>query len=504
MEQHNQHIIYSADQIRQYLEGRMTHAEMHALEKAALDDPFLAEAIEGYESIPADNWQPQLDTLHTTFAQPARTAPAKVISIGKPRINWFRYAAAIFIIAGLSTTFLLVNRNNRQDTGNAKTVVAITDDSKVSAPATNAIVPQSRQAADSARAVTTTKPGTKDVAGLFDKGTQSPVTLQDNLNIRMDSAFAFTPRTIAAETSSDNQEQGDVAKAKEVSPDPNAESKKFNAAPPVVSSNATINNGNTQVNIPNGLEFDRNGRLHDYNYFNRERKNPYDISNFYSQDNTQRIVAQQQRSPELNNRFLGQIVASDNTPLPFANINIKDEGFGTYADAKGVVRLVSADSILNIEVKSLGYRSRTLKLNANGAANPSKIVLEEEPIAKAEKSAGADTRIAQAKAKSIVSRRAILAATDSAQNVEPEDGWDKYSTYLTNNYNLPQEVTNKNVHGEVAVSFDVDTNGRITNITVDKSLCADCDELAKRLVEQGPQWKVKKGKKAKGRVRIQF
>ena len=35
--------------IEKYLKGEMTAAEMHALEKAALDDPFLAEALEGLE-----------------------------------------------------------------------------------------------------------------------------------------------------------------------------------------------------------------------------------------------------------------------------------------------------------------------------------------------------------------------------------------------------------------------------------------------------------------------
>jgi hypothetical protein len=38
---------YSAADIARYHNGGMTHAEMHALEKAALDDPFLADAIEG-------------------------------------------------------------------------------------------------------------------------------------------------------------------------------------------------------------------------------------------------------------------------------------------------------------------------------------------------------------------------------------------------------------------------------------------------------------------------
>ena len=42
-------IPYSAEDIRKYLDGRLSDPEMQAMEKAALDDPFLADAIEGYE-----------------------------------------------------------------------------------------------------------------------------------------------------------------------------------------------------------------------------------------------------------------------------------------------------------------------------------------------------------------------------------------------------------------------------------------------------------------------
>src|SRR5882672_2870022 len=40
---------YSAEDIRKYLDGQLSDPEMQALEKAALDDPFLADAIEGFE-----------------------------------------------------------------------------------------------------------------------------------------------------------------------------------------------------------------------------------------------------------------------------------------------------------------------------------------------------------------------------------------------------------------------------------------------------------------------
>jgi hypothetical protein len=46
----NKHIIYSVEDIHQYLTGKLSPAEMHAIEKAALTDPLLAEAIEGFHA----------------------------------------------------------------------------------------------------------------------------------------------------------------------------------------------------------------------------------------------------------------------------------------------------------------------------------------------------------------------------------------------------------------------------------------------------------------------
>ena len=42
---------YSAEDIQRYLDGKMDQAGMHALEKAALEDPFLADAIDGFRDM---------------------------------------------------------------------------------------------------------------------------------------------------------------------------------------------------------------------------------------------------------------------------------------------------------------------------------------------------------------------------------------------------------------------------------------------------------------------
>jgi hypothetical protein len=40
---------YTTEFIRKYLDGELSDQDMQALEKAALEDPFLADAMEGFE-----------------------------------------------------------------------------------------------------------------------------------------------------------------------------------------------------------------------------------------------------------------------------------------------------------------------------------------------------------------------------------------------------------------------------------------------------------------------
>ncbi len=87
---------FSAADIERYHRGLMSPAERHALEKAALDDPFLADALDGYAFTPT----PAADVT----ALRERLFPAKeerpsggLVFLRSP---WLRAAAAILVLAG--------------------------------------------------------------------------------------------------------------------------------------------------------------------------------------------------------------------------------------------------------------------------------------------------------------------------------------------------------------------------------------------------------------------
>lgn len=94
----------SEELIRQYLAGELDDKAMHALERQALDDPFLAEALEGYAAHEPDQ-SAQLAELQQRLEQRVEQ-PEK----GKLRLLYYRWASAAAILVILGLSFLWINR----------------------------------------------------------------------------------------------------------------------------------------------------------------------------------------------------------------------------------------------------------------------------------------------------------------------------------------------------------------------------------------------------------
>jgi len=85
--------------IERYLQGRMSAAEMHRFELAMLDDPFLADAVEGLKY---SNQQLSANHLQALENEISKTASEekKAAVILLHRNYWWRVAAGIMVIAG--------------------------------------------------------------------------------------------------------------------------------------------------------------------------------------------------------------------------------------------------------------------------------------------------------------------------------------------------------------------------------------------------------------------
>lgn len=464
--------VYTAEDIQNYLEGRLTPLQMNAMEKAALDDPFLAEAMEGYAAVPQYDWKQPLADLQQSFAQ--KTAEAKIIPLKKNN-NWWKAAAAVLIIGVASTlSYFLITKKPQQEI--AKNTTPVT------APGNDAIV------AKTDTAVNTDIATAGNITPLADEKKLYKTIIKDltrePLQPVTDSNFVYKPSAaddalaVRKQAAAKDVEAAKTATSKETEFAKTAEKAAAPATAAVTpQQNGYNNSNNTNATIPENTPRNRV----DYDAYKKEAKAAEGLTT--------------RNEPALNKLFSAQVTGTDNTPLPFANVNIKTEDFGTYADVRGNFRLLSNDSVLTVEVRAAGFKPQTVTLRSNVQQN--RVILTEDNNTLSEVVTSGNA------AKSKALRRTAF-VKDSAMNAEPADGWDNYNRYVDNNIEIPDDILKNNIHGQVEISFEVKANGAITNIKVDKSLCSNCDEAAIKLLQQGPQWKVKKGKKAKGKITVQF
>lgn len=115
----NQLKQYTAKDIERYHSGQLSAAEMHAMEKAALDDPFLADALEGYTHTSTQS--ADLSVLQQKLQlRIEKDKKRGLFYIGN---NWMKIAALFIVFAGAGwLIFRSAPDNKTNDVATIKTV----------------------------------------------------------------------------------------------------------------------------------------------------------------------------------------------------------------------------------------------------------------------------------------------------------------------------------------------------------------------------------------------
>ena len=443
-------INYTAADIEKYWKGKLSAAEMHTMEKAAMDDPFLADALEGYKNINlADSG---LDSLKEKLDKRAG-AIVPILNLKRKRFTWIRVAAAIIIIVG---TGLLVQQLVFNDRTNNSIAILEKDNKR----------PESVANKDQVKPDSINK---KDVTTNSDSLVFRQK--QDISTSPNSGSYAFTPLDTIRKTGNakaelkksetENLPTGDaqVTASAVRKVDPAKEDAFFKRT----SDDSTKTLNDKQFNTASPAA--------------RSKANQV----FYENRNAGAVGF------ELNNKYNYRVVDAQKNPVPFANVMNTRDNIGTYTDIRGNFNLLSSDSVLDVQIRSLGYNEANYKLVPSNVQSGDLVLKEDERK---------ETFVQNKKVVSSLSRK------DSAEIEEPEVGWGNYNVYVANNIQIPENVRPKNTRSDVELSFDIDKNGQPINIKVTRSSqCKECDEEAKRLLKEGPKWK-RKGKKSKATISI--
>lgn len=479
---------YTAVDIEKYHKGLLSAKERHDMEKAALDDPFLADALEGYAVADA-NIPEDINDLKERLAE--KTQGAKVVAMkgsSKTSFPWLRIAALVIIIAGLgllANQFLFTNKKSNNI-------------AKLDTP-----VKEETRATDSARGSLATAPGaittdTKGSTSTTESGQQQnerttaaneslagkkdgPITDLSKTNEPVGNVVSVTSNTNPGNVSVPAKSgETDKVKPAEVSSDIKNISKDEAKAVVINDNKAKIDSDGDGVND----KFDAQPNVA------LKRKNAVS-------ENRKATEMQPVNAGFINptNTFRGRVTDANNVGLPFARVyNPNDNNAGTYTDVAGNFNLTFPDSVLDVQVKSVGFENTTTQLRSNVANN--QVVLQDDrknlsEVVLSNQKPNAATR--------------SLNANVKLEEPEPADGWDNYDTYIANNLDIPEEIKTKpSASGQVQISFEVNKEGEPIKFKIEKSLCGKCDKEAIRLIKQGPKWKRSANKNGRTVVTINF
>ena len=474
---------YTGADIEKYHKGLLSAKERHDLEKAALDDPFLAEALEGYAVEGVDH-STHIADLKKRLDERVEAGKVIVMKGGsKTSFPWLRVAALVVILAGaalMARQFIFTGKTKDNE-------IALVKPAKT----------EETKSQDTAKTVTIS-------SGLetekTNNGTISVPVKQNDHFLNFTTKDSITDGIVSRETVGEKAVPGNEITIKRSDRD----------NPPVTAPVKAAEDKKVQDNMASGAPKkyiapdetkNKPGIINNKELEAKDKKQQLaDMQNDRAIAANRQVTIDQGYRNQATNTFRGRVTDANNVGLPFARvINPADNNAGTYTDVAGNFNLTYPDSVLSVQVRSVGFENTNVQLR-NSVANNQVVLQDDRSLA---------ARTIQPPRKINTEERSKSEERNKFAKVkleepEPADGWDNYDTYLTNNLNVPEEIkTKQNVSGQVQLSFEVDKYGNPINIKVEKSLCPKCDEEAKRLIKEGPKWK-RNAKKGRTTVTVPF
>jgi hypothetical protein len=366
-------------QIRKYLNGELDGRAMHELERRAIDDPFLADALEGFEQADSDQ-QANLDELSGRLQQ--RIDDKKVKRI----IPWWpiSIAASILIVIGAGIWFFS-GRQPKQSKQLAQNIKPEKkEQSVVSSPSPVAVVTPEKD-------ISTTKVKQPQSKAYSKKSTDTVNQLAAERSADKKSA---TPEPIAAES---NTQQGDGL----------YKPKKDSVAPNEMAVNAV--HQKKQVS-----EF---GKLKEVTI---AKPKPPASAETLVRSRAEGVTV----TPSDSKTVTGVVMGSDGQPITGATVKVVGKLFGVVTDVNGKFALPDVSKNQTLAVNYIGYNSKKVKVDGEDSLNIS-------------------LQPASSSLNEVVAVRKADNNDVAAEDAHPQDGWHAYDEYLKKNGQSPDGKTGK-------------------------------------------------------------
>lgn len=449
------------DDIDKYLKGQLTPAQMNALEKKALNDPFLADALQGIGSL--DSGQ-----LHSDI-QDLQGRLARKIHSGTTTWMWTaRIAAGLLILA--TSSFLIFFISNRQEKTNKNLAL-----NKEERSGDEQVQPLPPAIADSAA------PGLSALPEASEQKTEelsepvpAPRPLADarsRAQQPVEEPPAKDSRTESEEFDREVVDEMEAVDSKIAEALREKEKTASSVRPQSVPSQITLEEATKVEPAP---------------------KNDDAVAKRKAISGA-RVAEGSAASPSVTRKIVrGKVTFSDDgTGLPGVNVLVKGSNEGTVSDSQGNFQ-IAVEGQPTLQFSFIGFTTEEVEASSD------------------ELNVKLDTDVSELSEVVVVGGTddvGFLPSTPSIMELAaPEGGRRMFKQYLEQNLQYPQAALENHIEGKVTVQFNIDMTGQLSNFRVIRGIGFGCEEEVIRLIKQGPKWSPTKKNEAaiKDRVRVRM
>lgn len=446
--------------IERYKSGKMTSSEMNALERKALSDPFLADALDGIEEISSNDFSKDIASLNE-----------KILGNEKKSF-WIplRIAAGIFVVIGVSLTFYFLSKeDNSTELLSANTENKVTD----SIPSDDdSIIKKPDLLTLNEADVVEEKPGSKE-----ETKSSSRKSKQQFADTLRSSAFALKQTDVEAEIASA------PAPVPILVPEPVPAEKKEEA--PAAKTEEVASGKLNLAELKKEEQSKLRSALRDEAAKDARKKSS--PSSSYAEEVLKTLSV-----------VTGKVTsAEDGSALPGVNVIIKGTTKGTITDEEGNYR-IELGAEKNPELSFTFIGTTTVEIPVNNQLNIDTQLATDV------------SQLSEVVVVGYGTDNGVAADDDFPTLIiaEPNGGRRAFKKYLETNIQYPQQALENKIEGKVTVQFTVTTDGALNEFKVIKGIGSGCDEEVIRLIKQGPKWyPSRKGDAAvdsRMRVRMRF
>lgn len=412
--------------LHRWISGDADSKDERALEVLAKDDPFLADAFEGYRSMPAENHAVAVSRIKADLRSRYQR---------KRRGAVFYVLRAAAVGAVLVAAWLLLQQFDQKE----NTQTGIAESSEKIAPQTpNTIPPVASDTVEADQMAAKTHNGDATP----NTSLNEPAKAEDN-KTALKSESKPAPAPVRPLTPAADQRQfgfeppaqeQELATTDEVAPkverDADTVEPVVETAPPVAMRRSD------------------------------EAAKPATESFSDVAENNQ----------ERTRLIVGKVADQAGNPLIGASVLVEKTNLGAVTNIEGKYSLEVPKQAKTLIFSYTGFENKTVEI---GESNMIDVRMVENSVALEEV---AVSGLKKDKNKKV-------------NSPEPKGGFENFEKYLAENLRYPATAATAGIEGEVVTSFRIKKDGSLYDFHTVKSLGHGCDEEAIRLLREGPKWK---------------